>query len=195
MKGLEALDVLVAIWEHRIEQRLREENTDFNAGIYHPNTWFPRTFAHGMVAAQFATVGNGEYVERAIAMTIEECEKLKTDESVILDEDCEDRKAYLKDSFEQMFLWFPLEFCEAITEATCSGDPKLTHLISYCQRLSRVTPKRLREVAQKYFTTPDRFVRVVIKPFIVPQDVMDRATEEVKPYLQAINHDPDFSAK
>jgi len=193
-KDSEALDVLAAIWEHRIEQRLREENTDFNAGIYHPDTWFPRTFTHGLVVGQFATVGDGEYVERAIAMAIEECEKLKTDESNTLDEDCEDRKAYLKDSFEQMFLWFPIELCEAITEATCNGDPKLKHLISYYQRLSRVTPKRLCEVAQKYFTTPDRFIKVVVKPLIVPQDVIDRASVEIKPYLLAVNHDLDFGS-
>ena len=190
----EALDVLAAIWEHRIEQRLREKNTNFNAGIYHPNTWFPRTFTHGMIAAWFATVGDSGYVERAIDMAIEECEKLKSDESTIFNDDCEDRKAYLKDSFDQMLLWYPLDLCEAITEATCNGDPKLKRFISYHKRLSQVTPKRLREVARKYFTTPDRFVRVVIKPLIVPQDVIDRASDEVRPYLLAINNDPDFSS-
>jgi predicted Zn-dependent peptidase len=189
----EALDVLAAIWEHRIEQRLREENTNFNAGIYHPNTWFPRTFTHGMIAVQFATVGDEGYVERAIAMAVEGCEKLKSDESVILEEDCADRKVYLKDAFEQMLLWNALDLCEVITEATCNGDPKLKRLDSYLKRLNKVTPKRLREVACKYFTTPDRFVRVVVKPLIVPQDVIARASEEVKPYLSAINYDLDFS--
>lgn len=190
----EALDVLAAIWEYRIEQRLREENTEFDAGIYHPNSWFPRTFTHGMVSALFATVGDGEYTERAVAMVIEECEKLKSDESTKLTEDCADRKEYLKDMFDRILMWYPLNLSEAITEATCNGDPKLNRFNAYHQNLSQVTPKRLREVAQKYFTTPDRFLRVVIKPLIVPQDVLDQATEEVKPYLLAINHDPDFSA-
>lgn len=192
-RDTEVLDVLAAIWEHRIEQRLREENTSFNAGIYHPETWSPRTFTHGMIAAWFATVGDSEYVERAVAMAVEECEKLKLDESAMLEEDCEDRKAYLKDSFDQMLLWYPLDLCEAITEATCNGDSKLKHFVSYPKRLSKVTPKSIREIAQKYFTTPDRFIRVVVKPLTVPQDVIDRANDETKPYLLAINHDPDFS--
>src|SRR3989344_506978 len=191
----EALDVLAAIWEHRIEQRLREENIKFNAGIYHPNTWTPRTFTHGMIAVWFATVGDSEYVERAIAMIVEECEKLKFDESAMLDEDCEDRKAYLKDKFDQMLISDPLDLCEAITEATCNGDPKLKRFISYQKRLGQITPKRLREVAGKYFTTPDRFVKVIVRPLVVPQDVIDRASDEAKPYLMAINHDPDFSSK
>ncbi len=192
-KDSEALDVLTAIWEHRIEQRLREENTKFNEGIYHPDLLLPRTFTHGMMAVQFATIGNDKYVERAIAAAVEECEKLKFDESTQLNEDCEDRKAYLSDAFEQMFLWYPLSLCEAITDATCNGDIKLRHFTSYQRRLNQVTPKRLRDVAHKYFTTPDNYVRVVVKPLTVPQDVVDRASEEVKPYLLAINHDPDFS--
>lgn len=189
----EELDVLAAIWEHRIEQRLREENTKFNAGIYHPATWTPRTFTHGMIAAWFATVGDGEYVEQAIAMAVEECEKLKTDESSRLNEDCEDRKVYLRDSFDQMFLWYPSNLCEAITEATCNGDPKLKRFVTFHKRLNEVNPKRLREVAKKYFTTPDRFVRIVVKPLTVPQSVIDGASDEVRPYLEAINNDPDFS--
>jgi predicted Zn-dependent peptidase len=188
-----ALDVLTAIWEYRIEQRLREENTRFNAGIYHPDHWLPRTFTHGMAAAWFATVGDDRYVERAIAMAVEECEKLKTDESEIFNEDCEDKKAYLNDSFEQMLLCYPRILCEAITDATCNGDPKLKGFVDYQKRLSGVTPKILREVANEYFTTPGHFVKVIIKPMFVPQRIINMASDEVKPYLLAINHDPDFS--
>ena len=194
-KDSEALDVLMAILEQRTEKRLREENTDFNAGIYHPDTWFPHTFTHGMIAIWFATVGSNEYVERAISMTVEECEKLKSDESVQLNEDCEDRKTYLRDAYEQMLLWYPQTLCEAVAEATCNGDPELKNLILYRKRLNRVTPKKIREAAQKYFTTPDRFLRIVVKPLMVPQDVIDKASEEARPYLLAINHDPDFSLK
>lgn len=190
-----ALDVLTTIWEYRIEQRLREQNTRFNAGIYHPNHWLPRTFTHGMAAAWFATVGDDKYVERAVEMAVEECEKLKTDESLVFNEDCEDKKAYLNDSFEQMLLWQPRTLCEAITDATSNGDPKLNGFVGYQKRLNKVTPKLLREVADQYFTTPDRFVRVVIKPMIVPQRIINMAPYEVRPYLSAINHDPDFSGE
>ena len=69
------------------------------------------------------------------------------------------------------------------------------NLILYRKRLNRVTPKKIREAAQKYFTTPDRFLRIVVKPLMVPQDVIDKASEEARPYLLAINHDPDFSLK
>jgi len=193
-KDSEALDVLTAIWEYRIERRLREGNTRFNKGIYHPESFFPRTLTHGMVGAWFATVGDSEYVEQAIAIAVEECEKLKVDESMLFNEDCEDRREYLRDAYEQLFLWYPLNLCEAITEATCNEDLKLKHFLSYPKRLSLITPKRLRGVARKYFTTPDCFVRVVVKPLIVPQDVIDRASDEVRPYLLAINNDPDFSS-
>lgn len=192
-KDSEALDVLAAIWEHRIEKRLREENKKFNAGIYHPNHWLPRTFTHGMVAAWFATVGNEKYVELAVEMAIEECEKLKIDESTEFKEDCEDKKGYLADEFDQILKNQPLILCEAITEATCNGDPKLKRWIEYRQRLSRVNPRRLREVAQRYFTSPDCFVKVVVKPLLVPQEVVRRASDEIRPYLEVINHDPDFS--
>ena len=188
-----ALDALTSIWESRIEQRLREDNTRFKAGIYHPASWTPRTFTHGMVMAQFATVGDDKYVERAIEMAVEECEKLKTDESTIFNEDCEDVKAYLNDSFEQMLLWYPGTLCEAIVEATCNGDPKLKGFVDYQKRLNKITPKILREMANEYFTTPDRFVKVVIKPLIVPQGIINVAPDEVKPYLLAVNYDPDFS--
>lgn len=188
-----ALDVLTAIWESRIEQRLREENTRFNAGIYHPVSWTPRTFIHGVTMVQFATVGDNKYVERAIEMVVEECEKLKLDETSEFNEDCEDKKAYLNDSFEQMLLCYPRVLCEAITEATCNGDPKLEWFVNYQKRLNKVTPKLLREVAKQYFTTPNHFVKVVIRPLIVPQRIINMAPDEVKPYLLAVNHDPDFS--
>jgi predicted Zn-dependent peptidase len=188
-----ALDVLTALWEDRIEQRLREENTRFKAGIYHPASWSPRTFTHGMIVAQFATAGDDKYVEHAVEIAVEECEKLKTDESTVFNENCEDKKAYLKDSFEQMLLWYPRVLCEAITEATSNGDPKLRGFVDYQKRLNKITPKLLREAANKYFTTPDRFVKVIIRPLIVPQRIINMAPDEVKPYLLAINHDPDFS--
>ncbi len=188
-----ALDVLTAIWEYRIEQRLREENTRFNGGIYHPNHWLPRTFTHGMAAVWFATVGDDKYVELAVEMAVEECEKLKTDGSSEFNEDCKDRKAYINDSFEQMLISHPLGLCEAITEATCNGDPKLKEFVNYKRRLNKVNPRILREVANKYFTTPDRFVKVVIKPLVVPKRIINLVSDEVKPYLLAINHDPDFS--
>lgn len=191
-KDSEALDVLSAIWEHRVEQRLREENRDFNAGIYHPESWFHRTFTHGMIAIQFATVGDDKYVERAVAMAVEECEKLKSDESSRLEEDCEDREAYLKGSFDQMLLWYPLDLCEAITEATCNGDPKLKRFVSYPKNLSQVSSRRIQEVARKYFTTPNRFLKVLVKPLTVPQGIIDGASNDVRPYLEAINHDQDF---
>lgn len=187
------LDVLAALWEYRIERRLREENTNFNAGVYHPETWVPRTFMHGIIMALFSTVGDNRYTEQAVAMTIEECEKLKHDESVEFKEDCEDRQNYLIDKYDQMLQAHPLNLCEAITEATCNGDPDLKHLISYRRRLVRVTPKQIHEAAQKYFTTPDRFLKIVIKPLIVPQEILDYASDKVRPYLMAINHDPDFS--
>ncbi len=192
-KDSEALDVLTAIWEHRIEQRLREDNANFNTGIYHPESWFPRTFTHGMVAAQFATVGDDEYVERATAMVVEECEKLKRDESSVFAEDCADRQAYLAEVFDQMLLWYPFELCESITEATCNGDLGLKQFASYRQRLGRLTPKRIREAAQKYFTTPDKFLRVIVKPLVIPQEVLDRADPELKQYLSAVNFDTDFN--
>ncbi len=188
-----ALDVLTAIWESRIEQRLREENTRFKAGIYHPASRTPRTFTHGLTMVQFATVGDDKYVERAVEMVVEECEKLKTDELVTFDEDCEDTKAYLNDSFERMLIGNPLALCEAIVEATCNGDPKLNRFVDYQKNLNKITPRILREVANRYFTTPDRFVKVIIKPLIVPQRIINMASDEVKPYLLAINHDPDFS--
>lgn len=192
-KNSVALDVLTAIWEHRIEQRLREQNTRFYGGIYHPGHWLPRTFIHGMAATWFATVGNDKYVERAVEIAIEECEKLKTDESSEFNDDCEDKKAYLGDVFEQILLWHPLGLCEAITEATSNGDIKLKEFVNYKKRLNKITPKFLREVANKYFTTPDRFVKIIIRPLIVPQRIIKMASDEVKPYLLAINHDPDFS--
>ncbi|OGN10101.1 MAG: hypothetical protein A3J46_06805 [Candidatus Yanofskybacteria bacterium RIFCSPHIGHO2_02_FULL_41_11] len=188
-----ALDVLTAIWEYRVEQRLREKNTRFNAGIYHPASQTPRTFTYGMTMAQFATVGDDKYVERAVEMAVEECEKLKTDESTTFNEDCEDKKGYLNDSFERMLIESPLNLCEAIVGATCNGDPKLKGLVDYQKRLNKVTPKILREVANQYFTTPDRFIKVVIRPLSVPQRIINMAPDEIKPYLLAINYDPDFS--
>jgi predicted Zn-dependent peptidase len=51
---------------------------------------------------------------------------------------------------------------ENVVKAVCNGDPDLGHYQGFVERMQRLTPRRITEVARKYLT--DEHVCVMLKP-------------------------------
>lgn len=160
----ESLDVLERILNPRIEARLREENRDRGKGIYHPYTETIRTFCHGMFFVYFATIGGKDYARFAEDVVLEEIGKLKRELVSQREFDVRDR---IRDEYNNMFWNTPNNLVGAIREATSNGDPGLVRLNDFRNRLNRVNRRKLRVVANKYFT--DNYARVVISPSEEPK--------------------------
>jgi len=158
-KDAEALDVLARILAFRLRWRLREENRNFYEGVYRANVYTSRSFVHGLLYTNFATVG-GEFAKRGEEIVLEEVRKLK--EGLVDDREFDAMVFYLDNNYLDVFRKVALNLSEMIIEAVCNGDEELTHLHSFRQRLHRVTRKKLRCVANKYFTK--NYARVLIKP-------------------------------
>ncbi len=159
-RDTEALDVLARIWAYRLRMRLREQNRDFNKGAYRALAFtFSRSFLHGLIFSWFATVSE-EFVKQGEEVALQEAEKLKQE---LADERTFDVvKKSLDDAYLYAFHYSPGGLSEMVVEAVCNGDEELTHLHSYRERLGRVSRRRLRDVANKYFTK--NHARVLIRP-------------------------------
>lgn len=159
-KDAEALDVLSRIWAWRLRDRLREGNCHFDKGVYRALSYTERSFVHGMIYAWYASICR-DFAKAGEGVVIEEANRLKQD--LVNEGDLDavignlDEEEYL-----QTFRNSPDMLCEMIIEAVCNGDEELKGLHTYRNRLYRVTRKRLREVANKYFT--DNYIRVVVGP-------------------------------
>jgi predicted Zn-dependent peptidase len=154
----EAIDVLARIWEMRLE-RLRDENREFEGGVYRNPVEVSRSFTHGLIWARFATV-SGEFEKYAEKAILEETKKLKTD--LVGDEELEAAKGRMADVYTDAFRNTANNLAEMIIEAVCNGDKDLVRLHDFKNRLRKVTRHRLRDAANKYFTR--HYARVLIRP-------------------------------
>ncbi len=162
-KDAEALDVLARILAFRLRQRLREGNRIFDQGVYRANVYTSRSFLHGLIYAIFATV-SGEFAQKGEGIVLEQIQKLK--EELVGDEELDAMVSYIDNSYQDAFKKIALTLSEMIIEAVCNGDDEdgkeLVHLHSFRQRLHKVTRRKLRAVANKYFTP--NYARVLIRP-------------------------------
>lgn len=165
-KDGEALDVIAKLLEMRLTWRLREGNRDFNGGVYRSPVYVERSFVHGMLYAQFASVSE-DFTNQAEEIVLQEMYRLK-EESVnkndrdALDEELSVIIGSLENPYLTAFQTLPGDLCERVIDAVCNGDKELTHLHSYRDRLHKVTRRMIREVANKYFTK--NYARVCIRP-------------------------------
>lgn len=158
-----ALNVLVRVLKLRVEELLREKNTRFDAGVYHPMaTWYATAY-HGLMELWFATVGDGNYVTVAEGMVLDMIRHLRDDTGMALAEEVAAIKAHLYSSFEYEQRFNAGGFCERILEHVSNGDRELALLSSYKRRLLAVTPEKIRALAGEYLST-ENFARVVIHP-------------------------------
>ncbi len=154
--GIEVLGRLLA---HRMKRRLRDENQDFEKGVYRFLHYTERTFMHGVIYFHFATVSEdfADYGEQVIQ---EECEKVKT--NLVSAKEMSVFVESLQDQYKSMMTRCPANLLDGIYHSACNGDEDLTGLFSYGDSLKHLTRQRLRVVANKYFT--DFYLTVRIRP-------------------------------
>lgn len=155
-----ALDVLSQVLERRLYNVLREKGTDFCKGTYHNPAFTERTLVHGTIGAWFATA-NIDFARYGTDAIIREFLKLKEEKvSQALFDGLRDSA---REKFLENFRDNPAEIAELVIKAVANGDPALKHFHSYVDRLNRLNPSKLRDVANKYFS-PNGFVRVILSP-------------------------------
>lgn len=158
-KDAETLDVLARILEIRLYERLRAENRDFDKGAYRVFVETRRTFVHGLFFAHFATK-NREFAEYGTATILNEIEKLKQDWVNHLELDA--AISNLDNDYLDDFRNTPGRLTDRIIEAATNGDEDLVQLHGFRERLHKVGKKKIRNIANKYLSSPH--IQVVISP-------------------------------
>jgi predicted Zn-dependent peptidase len=155
----EAIDVLANILETRA-WKVREGNTDRNAGAYRAPVYTQRTMVHGTITFWFATTSR-KYVATAENIILEEiaslCEDLPTQAEF------DTAVANLLQAYKEAFKTMPGALVEMIIEATANGDTELRGIMEFRERLRRVTRRKVRDMANKYLK-PNAYVRAVVGP-------------------------------
>lgn len=159
-KDEEAIEILCRILAMRLRERLRGQNTDFNKGVYRVFVTPERSKYHGVIYVWFATVGGIDTVIEYEDAILDEMRKLG--EVLVSNDEIEDIRKNLEWSYRMAFRNIPLELCELVVEAVANGDEDLVGLHSYLPNLEKVTRRKLREVARKYFVP--FYARALIRP-------------------------------
>ncbi len=155
----EAIDVLGEIFEARLELAIRDGNRDFNGGSYRTPVLTERSFVHGMFWASFATISH-EFETRAEEIVLREYEQLKND--LVSQKELESAIGSLYNEYLDAFWNTPSDLSERIIDAAVNGDGDLTQMHAFRSKVLRVSRKKVREIANKYFGK--NYARVLIKP-------------------------------
>ena len=158
----EVIDILGRILAFRLRMRLREQNRDFDKGVYRVLVYTPRTFVHGIIYAWFATKSE-EFAKIGEEIFIQECANLR--ENLVSGEEIDAMASSLLYKYLDAYIKTSGALSELIIEAACNGDEDLTRLNSFRKRLNRAGKNRnkIREAARDYLTVP-HYARVLIRP-------------------------------
>lgn len=186
-----AIDVLAQVLGFRAFEKLRPGNRMFDRGVYRAPAYTDRSFAHGVLYTHFATVGSYDYAMQGSDVVVQQCENLKRKqlskaERAALEEEIGAIKYYMDKTYLNSFRRYPDWAVELIIDAVCNGDRDLQRLNARRSRIAAVDIKAVRKAAEQYLTTPDCFVRVVLKPLTIPTDIYDRAVSAVPEMEQYI---------
>jgi predicted Zn-dependent peptidase len=112
-----------------------------------------------MICVSFATASRdfAAYGEEAV---LEETEKLKTD--LVGEPQFEDTKERMLDEYVEAFRKSSEVLADMIIAAASNGDEELVRLHDFERRMKKLKPKKLCDVANKYFTK--HYARVLIRP-------------------------------
>ena len=154
-----AIDLLARILRTRI-RRIREENTDPDAGAYRMPVDAVRTMVHGMFSCEFATTSR-EYVGRGEEIILEEVTKLCED--LPPRAEFEVAAANARAEYEEAFKTAPGTLADMIVEAATNGDPELVGIHNFRANLKKVTRHKVRDMAKKYLKKK-AYVRAVVGP-------------------------------
>lgn len=159
-RDAEAIDVLSRILSFRLRTRLRHDNQDFRKGVYRAFATADRTYLHGLISIWFATVGNFEYLMMAEKMVLEEVERLKV--GLVSADELDAMKKNMEWQYRAIFRDAPGFLADQVVAHVANGDEELLGLHSFLPNMAKVTRKRIREVANKYFTS--NFARIIVQP-------------------------------
>ncbi len=193
-----AIDVLAEVLGFRIFQKLRPGNRTFERGVYRATVYTDRSFAHGVLYAHFATVGSYDYAMHCandIAMLCDELKRtrLSAANRADLEEEIGAVKYWMDKYQLNAFRRYPDITAELIIDAVANGDRDFKRLTAARGRIAAVDVKAVRKAAEQYLTTPDRFVRVILKPLTIPADVYSRAiaaVPELEQYVRSFRPVP-----
>lgn len=160
----EALDILANILSVRMYKKLRIENRSWSKGSYALPVMTERSFLHGLLFFQFATLDKN-FMKHSIKTFHKECNYLC--ENLITRAEAEDWIGYMYDyQFMDYFKKCPSGLADMIIDNVSNGDLSLDKLhnrgdklLSYLKRGGR---SRLREIAQKYFYK--KSACIIVKP-------------------------------
>lgn len=155
----EALEALARLWAFRLKEKLREENEEFDKGAYRELCYTSRSFAHGLIYAWFATKSK-EFFQEGERIVLAEARRLK--EELVADDELDAMVSNLDFSYLDIFKNVAAGLQEEIIEAIANGDENLSRLHTFRDRLRRVTRRKIREIANKYFD--DNYARVALIP-------------------------------
>jgi predicted Zn-dependent peptidase len=158
----EALQVLCAVLKDRIEQAQREDNEDFDSGVYHPAVEWDASSTHGHIDVWFATVGNRARREMLVDQVLRVIRGIANDTSTAFDQHVDAARRREADEFLEAYRYVPSTFAEWIVAALAGGDRDLSKFKQFHRTVLRVTPKMVRAAAAKWLPT-DRFVRVAVE--------------------------------
>ena len=155
-----ALDIIAHIIKGRMVNILREKNIDPRKGVYRSPGYTCRTLTHGEIGVWFTSVDN-DYALYGREMALKEFTRFR--EELVSKLDIEDAISTARESFFMKFRDSSEQVLDMVIESASRGDPDLTHLHSYPDRLGKITKRTLRNVANKYFK-PDGYACAMLKP-------------------------------
>jgi predicted Zn-dependent peptidase len=155
------IDAITHILEVRLGWALRDESYrfDLDSGTYRTPVYAERSFVHGAIWASFATVSES-FAKYAEDIILAECGKLKND--LVQVDELKAAIGAVERGYLDAFWNTPATLSEFIIDAVTNGDDDLVGMHAYRGKIYKVTRKKIREVANKYFTK--NYVRVLIKP-------------------------------
>ena len=184
------LDVLAEILEFKIEEALRDQNTSWGHGTYHPSVWHDRTYVHGMFyiwfptpSVEFAKKGeeiilheirriiNNGVNESVVADTLREIpcnkqsatqRKLKSRMRTEFREEVERLRRPVHDMYLAAFRDEPNTLSELIADCASNGDPDLNGLNNFREFMGRVTKTRVVNAANRYLSA--HHITVLLTP-------------------------------
>ena len=190
----EAIDMLAEILSFRVESMLRDQNRRWGEGTYHPFAYAYRTYLHGILYIWYETpsesfareaedriirecerIKSGGVSEQEIVGVEKRSDEVSRRRQKRYDKELREewQMAQVQEYAEYVgaFRNSTGELAELIVDAAANASPKdweagneMRWLNNRRRYLSAIKPRQIIEAANKYLTTPDRYVRVVIRP-------------------------------
>lgn len=158
-KDAEGLDIIAEILNDRLFVRLREENRIIGKGVYHAACYTNRTYVNGLLNIWYATSSEDFHFEAEMRI-LQEIKNIC--ENLVSSDEFEAVCTRKLDEYWETITGKAGDLSEMIIDSVCNGDDTLKGLHSFPQRHHKLTRRKIREIANKYLTSP--YGKVVLIP-------------------------------